>query len=116
MSVSAYGKWPDCCLYVCCGLIRSEAFQANSRQVDLMNKNWYDNFKVKFLNLRTFRGITFKLNMHLIDRIPEYEYAKVLLQISCTMVFGLLNCYIHEYFYFKQISSYCKAINAKMIE
>ena len=33
--------------------------------------------------------------MHLIDRIPEYEYTKVLLQISCTMIFGLLNCYIH---------------------
>ena len=29
MSVPASGKWPDFCLNVCCGLIRSEALKAN---------------------------------------------------------------------------------------
>ena len=59
-----------------------------------------------------------KLNMHLIDRIPEYEYANVLLQISCTMIFGLL-LIVATYmniFISSRLSSYCKAMNAKMIE
>ena len=34
--------------------------------------------------------------MHLIDRIPEYEYAKGLLQISCAMIFGPFNRYIQR--------------------
>ena len=70
---------------MCCGLIRSEAFQANPRQVDLMNKK--NGITIEFKNIQRHH---IKLNMHLIDRIPEYEYAKVLLQISCTMIFGLL--------------------------
>lgn len=57
----------------------------------------------------------FKLEVHLIDRIPENEYAKVLLKISCTLIFGPLDCCINKiYFYFKQISNYCKAMNAKI--
>ena len=52
--------------------------------------------------------------MHLIDRIPEYEYAKGLLQISCAMILDHLIATYKGIFYFKQIFSYFKAMNAKI--
>lgn len=42
-----------------------------------------------------------------IGRISEKEYAKVLLQISFTVIFDFQDTY------FKQISRYCSAMNAK---
>lgn len=45
-----------------------------------------------------------KLRLRSIDRISEYEYGTVLLQNSCTVLFGPFKCYNHQISYFKQIS------------
>ena len=62
----------------------------------------------------------FTLRMRSIDRIPEEEHCTltVLLQISSTVMFGLLKQYIHptpEYLIFKQVFRYCKAMNDKQV-
>ena len=54
--------------------------------------------------------------VHLIDWIAEKECAKVLLQISCTMLHGPLRGYIYQNIYFKQISIYYNAMNPNQNE
>ena len=48
-----------------------------------------------------------------IVRILGQDYTKVLLQISCLVIFGLLNATYIAIFYFKQIYRHCNAMNIK---